>query len=304
MTNPTTPKWQMVENVVAAIERVRASVPGIEVIQKAQVPKAAFPEETRDVDVLVTIPVQGRIFLLGIEVKNEGRPIAEDEFGTLLDIKNELQLDRYCVVSTSGFTETARAKAARNGIELSTLNSTDGSAFFAAPPGELVMQRRVELVTINVDGPPEVTAKLQGKQADLLAVIRNGERRPLLEFAANWSQSLASNGRVEGRDGEEVEWRLEIASDVQLLVADELVGHPVAFDLRVRFRVDSIPDIRFELAGLLISAHEMDTPNGRVQCTMIGVPADDNPDIRKIYITTGPAKPTKQKVESKKLVLP
>jgi hypothetical protein len=304
MASDKTPKWQMVENVVAAIERVRASVPGIEVIQKAQVPKAAFPDETRDVDVLVKVPVQGRVLQLGIEVKDEARRIAEDEFGTLLDIKNDLQLDRYCVVSTSGFTEAARAKAARNGIELTTLNASDGSPFFGAPPGELVRNRRVDLLSINAEGPPEVLAKLHGVRVDAIQVIAADKRqRPLMNVIAVESNAWVNKGMAEGRDGEELSWQLTFTPEVQLVAAGEILDQLVSFDLRVRFHWDSVHDTRFELAGWLISTWEVDGPDGRLQVTSVAVPTPENPELRQIHVSVGPAKPLKQKIEGSKLTV-
>lgn len=68
------PRWQVVENVVAALERIRNVTPGMVLTQKAQVPVYHDPSRVRDVDVLVRYPVGTRTFSLGIEVKAHGRP--------------------------------------------------------------------------------------------------------------------------------------------------------------------------------------------------------------------------------------
>lgn len=227
-----TPKWQIVENVVAAVERVRAAVPGVKVTQKAQVPKAAFPDHTRDVDVLVEIPVQGRKIRLGIEVKNERRPIAEDELGTLVDLKNDLQLDRYCVVSTSGYTSAAQQKAAQNGIELSTLSPNDGCPFFASPPGELITIRHVHVLAANASGPPDALVELRGLTGDAVQVVAQGVSRTLHQTIVAGAHRAVNEGHTKGHDGEEFEFTQGLdPATCYLTTATSSHVAPVAFDV-------------------------------------------------------------------------
>lgn len=298
-----TPKWQIVENVVAAVERVRAVIPGVEVTQKAQIPKAAFPDQTRDVDVLVEIPVQGRKIRLGIEVKNERRPIAEDELGTLVDLKNDLQLDRYCVVSTSGYTSAAHQKAAQNGIELSTLRPSDGSPFFASPPGELITLRHVHVLAADANGPQSVLEELRGLAGDAVQVVAQGVSRTLHQTIVASAHRAVSEGHTKGQDGEEFEFTQSLdPATCYLTTPTSPRLDPVAFDVRVRFESEKVADLRFTLGGLQISTWELDGPRGRLQQTSVGVPSPDDPTQYRLHFTSGPARPPKAVVKPNPLV--
>jgi hypothetical protein len=102
------PKWQVVENVVAAIERSHASVPGMRIIQKAVLLQRRGRQYPREVDVLVERPTDDRVERTGIDVKNERRPIDVEMLEGLAAKRKKLDLDCYVVVSTSG--DSAAAK--------------------------------------------------------------------------------------------------------------------------------------------------------------------------------------------------
>jgi hypothetical protein len=109
-----TPSSQVIENVVAAMEQVKATVPGTTVIQKAQIPVYGKPaRKPRDVDVLVRTPAGGQVYSLGIEVKDHGRPLDVGHIGKLVDHWHDVRTDRFAIVSTSGFTKDADEKSQR-----------------------------------------------------------------------------------------------------------------------------------------------------------------------------------------------
>ncbi|MBX7135015.1 MAG: restriction endonuclease [Fimbriimonadaceae bacterium] len=114
------PKWQIVENVVAAIEMFYAKTsPSAKIIQKARLPQDDRPEQRREVDVLVVIPAGRRTARIGVDVKNEKAPLDVVVVEQLIGKYSKLRqsLDKYCIVSTSGFTQPALADAARAGVE-------------------------------------------------------------------------------------------------------------------------------------------------------------------------------------------
>lgn len=117
-------KWQIVENVVAAIEQYYHSKVDAKIIQKAMVPLDGIPHKYREIDVLVQIKVGPRLLSIGIDVKNEGRPLDVTKIEQLERKwrKCSNSIDRYCVVSTSGYSEQAKTDGEKAGIELLTLD--------------------------------------------------------------------------------------------------------------------------------------------------------------------------------------
>lgn len=142
-------RWQIVENVVAAIERARAQAPNV-VIQKAAVPERSNSDESREVDVLIEVPLGARRIRIGVEVKDEARPLDVTTMEGLSRKKAKLCLDRLCVVSTSGFSEKARREAAEQGLELGTIEEFEKSEWWLAPPIQEVRRNQVELVHVDL----------------------------------------------------------------------------------------------------------------------------------------------------------
>jgi hypothetical protein len=114
-------KWQVVENVVAALELHFNKVPGTRVVQKGMVPYRNNPKRRREIDIVVEIPSGPRLIVIGVEVKCERAPLDVVRIEQLEAKFSKVRLDRCCVVSVSGFTDPARADAERAGLELFTL---------------------------------------------------------------------------------------------------------------------------------------------------------------------------------------
>ena len=115
MTNSgSPPKWKVLENIVAAIERSLNSVPGTRVIPNASVPER-ISVVPRQVDVYVEIPTGPRMLRIGVEVRDKSVPSDLPEVEQLIAKLKKLDLDFGCIVSRAGFTKTAKEEAKRNG---------------------------------------------------------------------------------------------------------------------------------------------------------------------------------------------
>ncbi|MCZ7682422.1 MAG: hypothetical protein M5U28_27985 [Sandaracinaceae bacterium] len=293
--------------MVAAIERVRASVPGVEVIQRAQVAKTWDDSSSRDVDVLVHIPVQGRVLRIGIEVKYHGRRVTEDEMGQIVDLKNDVQLDRFCVVSTSGFSPKAVAKGRMHGVQMDTLRELEESTTFSSPKGSTVFERRFDIVGAVPVFAPEVLREHGTRIARMLYQVTLAEvelheaggvtaLHVVLERLAHRS---VAEGRIRGDDGEAIEVRAVVDPDqTSVMVRGERLPLPAAFVARLRCARTPLPEARFELLGMEISTVEVQSPEGPRQITIIAVPAPHDPTLKQIHLTTSPARPPTRSLPS------
>lgn len=305
-----TPAWQVVENVVAAIERVRAEIPGVEVRQKVQMPVAADPTRTRDVDVLVTVPVQGRLLTIGIEVKAKGRPVTVDELGCIVDIRNEVRLDRFCVVSTSGFSGDAERKAKQEGLQLETLREFANSSFWAKPCGELLFATGVEVVGATFEFSPDVLIEhertiariLHGVEAREMRIEKASGKQPLHLFVEHHGREAIplfqeKLGR-ELSDGQIVRLRITLPDPTtRLFVRDAELPKAEAIDAVYRFRRWRLQERRFQLLGIDITTCESMMNGQLVQTTLLAVPREDDPAARQIYLSVGPAQPRRTRSE-------
>lgn len=126
-TDRTLPKWQIVENVVAAIQRVRGNAASWRIHQKAMLRERNTNVE-REVDIYVECPSADWCFRCAIDVKDEKDPIDLVMMEQLCAKARKLDVDRYVVVATSGYTEAALGEAKQNGVQAQTLKSLDAAA--------------------------------------------------------------------------------------------------------------------------------------------------------------------------------
>ena len=102
-------KWQIVENVVHAIEAVEnAGLSDLKVVPKAMVPKRNNPSRRREVDVLISFRAGSREMRVALDVKNEKRPLDVTKVEQLAKKSEAIDVDRYIVVSTSGYVAEAK----------------------------------------------------------------------------------------------------------------------------------------------------------------------------------------------------
>src|SRR5688572_20322035 len=82
------PKWQIIENVVAACERIRHDGIRAEIVQKAMLPVLTDPARRREVDVFVRLSVGGRVLTVGVEVRARGAPVDVPDIGSIIDLRD------------------------------------------------------------------------------------------------------------------------------------------------------------------------------------------------------------------------
>jgi len=180
------PKWKIVENTVAAIERSLNLVSGTKVIPNASVPERVS-DVLRQVDVYLEIPTGPRMLRIGVEVRDKAVPLDLPEVEQLIAKLKKLDLDFGCIVSRAGFTNTASEEANRNGIELRTIAEVEEPDWWRASEMKLDL-RQIELVHLQVNFQPEelpLVKDMSGgtKVSELLMTLDNGESGALIAFA-------------------------------------------------------------------------------------------------------------------------
>lgn len=180
-----TPKWKIVENVVAAIERSLNKVTGTKVIPNAFVLER-ISSVPRQVDVYLEIPTGPRTLRIGVEVRDEAAPADLPEIEQLITKLKKLDLDYGCIVSRAGFTGTATEEAKRHGIELRTVAQVENPDWWL-PSSMTLFLRKVELLHMQVNFHPAEYEKVQPlvtsvKASDLVLNLPNGTSHTLPDF--------------------------------------------------------------------------------------------------------------------------
>lgn len=179
------PKWKMVENVVAAIERSLNQVPGTKVIPNASVLERVS-SVPRQVDVYLEIPTGPRTLRIGVEVRDEAATADLPEIEQLITKLKKLDLDYGCIVSSAGFTRTATDEAKRNGIELRTVAQIESPNWWLQTAMALYL-RQVELLHLQVNFSHEELESAQAMLAstdavDLVLTLPNGQSGTLSDY--------------------------------------------------------------------------------------------------------------------------
>ncbi len=179
------PRWQVVENVTAAFERAgHTSLDGLRVTQKARVPMR-HGGTLREVDVLVEFDAGGRRFRLGVDVKHERRPLDLTKTEQLFAKSQALEVDRFVVVSTSGYTADALKEYAPRGLELLTLDELESLEWVAIESVTQVIQR-IALTEVRFDylDPPQslVDDVFSFTILELQLIDCEGPTRPLQRY--------------------------------------------------------------------------------------------------------------------------
>lgn len=129
-TKDAPPGWQIVENVVAAVERILGKTSGWRVTQNVMVQQRGS-DRRRQVDVFAEWPEETRAFRIGIDVKAESAPLDIESMEQLCAKARKLDIDRYVVISTSGFTAAALEEAEREGVSAVRIEELQSSSFFS-----------------------------------------------------------------------------------------------------------------------------------------------------------------------------
>jgi hypothetical protein len=175
MSSTRPQKWKFVEGVVSAIERSLNTVQGTKIVPNASVPERVG-ETLRQVDIFVEIPTGPRALRVAIEVRDKQRPLDLPEVEGLVAKLRKLNVDYGCIVSSDGFTASAKEEASRNRIELRTLSDIDSPIWWRASSMSLELCQ-VELLHWQANFRPEELKET----ADVLVGIDGPELEMRLE---------------------------------------------------------------------------------------------------------------------------
>jgi len=297
-------KWQVVENVVAAIKKATSEIPGVQVIPRAQLPRIADQGMTRDIDVLVRVPSPDGFVDTCIEVKNKARPLTLDQMGCIADLCRDVRHNRFCVVSTSSFSAGARIKAKENGIELTELVEFDTSTFWACTPIEMMVHTSGVFLKTAMQFPEAVLAEIGAKISQALT-LSNMENM-FLDYGGNvtsvanlmnaaFQRHLSTLEHEKPEDGS----IYTLAIDCEGLIGatmriNETVFPPptrITTAARIAESRIAVSESRFRLGDVEAVTMELDLLGARRQLSMVAVPQEDGATQLKLVV--GPAKPTK-----------
>lgn len=295
------PKWKVVENVVAAIERSLAAVPGTRVIPNASVSER-ISGVPRQVDVCVEIPTGPRVLRIGVEVRDKSTPLDLPEVEQLIAKLKKLELDYGCIVSRAGFTTAAKEDAVRNGIELRTIVEIEKPSWWLASTMTLDL-RQVELPHCKVNFRPEelahVTELLAGVAgSELELTLPNGESTTLLAFIhAQGVQAIDRPELAHLKDKDTFNVTIDFSElqDARLRCPHGPLPLPQSVDAQYRFhhRVESVKLAAYEGSEGIIAFTGVSSSWGK-QVTLVTKPQPDG--TRRISFITDDPNPSKTTV--------
>lgn len=286
-------RWRVVESVVAAIERCRGGAAGWDVTQNAMVSERVS-KKRRQVDVFIRCPSGDRLFRVGIDVKDESAPLDIEDVEQLCAKGRKLDLDRYVIVSTSGFTSSARDEAGRCGVQLQTMTTFNARTVFAF---DTIQVRRFRVHNVMViyeegaDSPERAELRTAWLETDEACLLLAGvaERSVHQQLCARRELATGVLHEVRLVDSDRV-WKA--------LWASEARRDPPA-ELRAQFEVvvEQVPGEKFFIEGgrEAFSAALPVGPGGEYrQVTMIKDPLPGGGF--QLVLSTGAIKPQRQNV--------
>lgn len=307
----TVDKWQLVENVVAALERIRSNVPGTRIVPKALLPVLADPQDHREIDVYLEVPVGDRTIQVGVEVKERStRRFDTAQLGSLLDLKKEVGLHYLCVVCTSGFTQAAKRKADRSNVQLVEPDQVDDSGFFPGEDVAFIFEKgATPLHTLVVFDPATPRAEVEainavlvgGNTNDLVLIEREGAEIPIHLVTAAEGSRAASMLDPPPVDGERFQATIVGISSrfVSLKRDNHRLPAPASLVVDYEFVHRPTKHFKFRLFGFDVVAFVEQTPAGPMQVTMIAIPAPEAPGTFRISFQRYPLSPPKTVIEHK-----
>jgi hypothetical protein len=111
----------------------------------------------RQIDVFLECTSGPTVFTVGIDVKDKKRPLGIEQVEQLCAKGRKLEIDRYVIISTSGFAEPASEEARREGVLTGSVERISDSKYFklthvTAPV--ITVQKLDMAFPDGVDGPP------------------------------------------------------------------------------------------------------------------------------------------------------
>lgn len=296
-------KWQLLEGVVAAIERSLSAVPGTKVIPNAAVPVRGS-RKTRQVDVLVEIPTGPRRIRVGVEVRNKRAPLDVTQVEQLAAKLSKLDLDRGCVVASSGFTTEGRQEAVRYGIELRTVAEIAAPNWWL-PTSFQFRRRRVECFYWRLNYPPDqldqVRKALAGSSKDLYLVIPTEKPKLLRSVVAAQGRAAVDNHSElqDLRDQDEfkltIEMRLPEGSLLRCPSGQLPIPVTISAAYRFHHQIEQVPISAYEM-GDSINAFSGVSAIDNKQLTVIFKP--QNHGKRRIFVSFTDAAPKRTRIGS------
>jgi hypothetical protein len=301
MTNVS--NWQVVENVVAAIENARNRHPGMKVTQRAQLPRIPKPGEFRDVDVLVEFPVGGRMMTIAVEVKAKKRPVSIEQMGSLVDLRRDIAVDRFCVVSLAGFTRGARSKAEEANIEITTLSQLESSGIFAGPPEATVRKTGGELISVRFLFGEEVLCRDGDRLRVALADLRHDDVI-LIDSTGSVTLPIFLTAMIH-EQGQELLAQLQhgavfpFAVDLRqrvgltMSIKGQMLPGPEFLEVVAKLSktTETVPEHRYQLGDIQIATSAMNIRGETEQVSLVSVPQSDG--TTQLVLSRGPIKPKK-----------
>ena len=303
------PKWQVIENLVAVLEWFYSrEAPGATVVQKALLHHDADPERRREVDVLVTVPVGRRALRIGVDVKNEKAPLDVTVIEQLVGKYSKLKrsLDRYCIVSTSGFSGGAEKDAKAAGVELLHLcelaDSDSDRTWKTASFAEQISPQQI-IRWAPADGDLASSGMLErflaaGRALEISVEMVGGERRAFLEELVRAAREYL---RMPGVHTSPFSLQLypERAGWVAVHFGDDAAPAPreVVCRFATRLQVTDRPSTRFQAAFGVEADAAVWSENGR--CIQVTTVKEQMPDgSMRIFMQRQDARPSQVAVDS------
>ncbi len=298
-------KWQVVENVVRAFEALRhEGLSELQVTQKAKLPMRNDPTITREVDVLVRYKAGGRQIRIGIDVKDEARPLDITMLEQLYGKLHELQLDRRVVVSTSGFAKTAFDYYSRMGLELIPMDEADTLDWVAETAKMEVHRRefRVKVTSLEMakedEGRLPAPSSVRGRIEDLTIGGLNGgtTELPLLKYVGE----LLSKNKAESLwdqlgESSDITAAFTFTDDVRRVLWLTFRGTRIPCPMRIIVTFNIInwvevpPLTKFKYPGAVEGVTAvLPLADALVQATLVMVPTEEGVSLQLMW---GPALP-------------
>ncbi len=284
---PKNEKWRTVEGVVVALE-IAAKVTGARVTRNAKVPYRNDPSRTRQVDVHIENPVGPRTISIGIEVKNEKDPLTV-EIVEQVDAKlSVLEIDRKCIVSTSGYSANARADAITRGVELLTMEQLSSVAWWGGPLTMGFRSRQVELLTAQLNfktedvprvrellpEPPKLdTIVIVQSEGVALTVDKLAQAHAIEALGQEQAAAIPHGGLFKVVVKPSVPWRsMSIVGrpELDLPTPDEMIGF-----FRLHIVDTELESHAFELHGRQAISTTISFNEELIQFTMTGRPSEE-----------------------------
>jgi hypothetical protein len=274
-------------NVVAACERIQHDGVSVEIVQKAMLPVLTDLSRRREIDVFVRLHVGGRVLTVGVEVRARGAPVDVPALGSFIDKRDEVGLDRLCIVSTTGFTPGATSKATTDAVQLVEPAAIDACGVF--PRDTFVETCGVRIAHLDVvDRTAADCAWIRGVRAERVQLVPNeggvvGLARVLDHAAA---QAVTTADPCVPHDAQ-----VSVDIDLRPHFREIRIGRragpvPRLFRIHGRCVRMTVEHLGIKLFGLELATFVLSGARPLQQWTL-GVPAGGG----HVAITRGPARP-------------